>query len=202
MATSPTPVQQDARAALGRLLGDGRGKLDVGAAGLLSSLMGGRRLASGRNALILGGIGLLGKVAFEAWQRRGSQPDGQRPLVDLGHDPESERRAATLLHAMVAAAKADGHLDEEEESAIEAEMEDLPDGARSLMRRAMASSLTPEAVAARVEGRQEAHEVYAASALLSGREHPGEADHLDRLARALGLSPDEAREIEDTLHAV
>ena len=154
----------------------------------------------GRGALLVGGLGALGKVAYDAWARAGGAA-GSR-LADLGEDDEAERRATTLLHALVAAAKADGHVDEEEESAIAAEMEDLPEAARNLMRAALANTLSPEEIAARVDGGQEAREVYAASALLSGREHPGEADHLGRLARALGLSDDEARGIEDGLHAV
>jgi uncharacterized membrane protein YebE (DUF533 family) len=166
--------------------------------------MGGRRRALSRNALLLGGLGglgALGKVAFDAWSRSGAATR-EPTLADLGEDAEAERRATTLLHAMVAAAKADGHVDEEEESAIAAEMEDLPEAAQSLMRAAMAGTLAPEEIAARVGGGQEAREVYAASALLSGRDHPGEVAHLDRLARALGLTEAEAREIEAGLAAI
>jgi uncharacterized membrane protein YebE (DUF533 family) len=97
---------------------------------------------------------------------------------------------------MVAAAKADGHIDEEEHSAIEAEIEDLPPSIRGLLGEAIAAAPDPEGIAARVHGRQEAHEVYAASALLCGRDHPEEEDYLDRLARALGLSQDEVGRIE------
>ena len=49
------------------------------------------------------------------------------------------------------------------------------------------------AIAARVQPGHE-HEVYAASALLCGRDDPTEEDYLDQLARALGLSEDEAIE--------
>lgn len=172
------------------------------ALGVLLALVGGRRRGRlSRNALVAGGVAALGRVAYEAWSRSGAS-GGQTALADLGDEDEAERRATTLLHAMVAAAKADGHVDEEEASAIEAEMEDLPDAARRLIRTAMAMDHTPEAIGARVEGGQEAREVYAASALLSGRDHPGEVDHLDRLARALGLDEDEARAIEDSLHAM
>ena len=104
---------------------------------------------------------------------------------------------------MVAAAKADGHIDEEERSAIEAEMEGAPEAVRALMDEAMHAPADPESIAARVTGGQEKREVYAASALLCGRDHPMEVDYLDRLARALGLSEEEARRIEgDVLAAV
>lgn len=182
------------------------GLAGAGALGLLATLMGSRRRGAAGGAgrlVVLGGVAALGKVAYDAWSRTGAGGAGQAALAELGPESaEAERRAETLLHAMVAAAKADGHVDEEEASAIEAEMEDLPESARRLIRTAMSGSLTPEQVAARVGGGQEAREVYAASALLSGRDHPGEAEHLDRLARALGLSEEEARGIEDSLHAV
>lgn len=201
--TSPSSV----RSVLDHMLGDELAPSDApargGAApfGLLAALRGGRRRALSRNALLLGGLGALGKVAFDAWARSGAT-GGQPPLADIGEEAEAERRATTLLHAMVAAAKADGHLDEEEESAIAAEMEDLPEAARNLMRAALAGTPAPEEIAARVDGGQEAREVYAASALLSGRDHPGEVAHLDRLARALGLSEAEAREIEAGLATI
>lgn len=197
-----TTSPPSARSVLDRLLGGG--PRPAGAAGptsLAMALMGGRRRALSRNALLLGGLGALGKIAYDAWLRSGAAK-GQPPLAELGEDAEAERRATTLLHAMVAAAKADGHLDEEEESAIAAEMEDLPEAARNLMRSALTGTLAPEQIATRVEGGQEAREVYAASALLSGRDHPGEADHLDRLARALGLTEADAREIEAGLAAI
>lgn len=190
-------VDASARSLLARLLADGPSSPGRGRAVGLLGLLAGRRRVLARNAVLIGGLAVLGRLAVLALARDGAAA----PLADA-QDSEAERRATTLLHAMVAAAKADGHVDEEEESAIAAEMEDLPEAARNLMRQALASPLSPEEIAARVEGGQEAREVYAASALLSGREHPGEVDHLDRLARALGLSEAEARAIEDDLHHV
>ena len=69
------------------------------------------------------------------------------------------------------------------------------------MNEALHAPSDPETIAARVTGGQEKREVYAASALLCGRDHPMEVDYLDRLARALGLSDDEARRIEGDLLA-
>jgi uncharacterized membrane protein YebE (DUF533 family) len=159
------------------------------ALGLVALLLGRRRGPSpGRSALLLGGIGLLGKLAFDNWPRP-VPPDPALPL------DESEARAQVLLFAMVAAAKADGHIDEEEHSAIEAELEDLPDSVKGLLGEAIAAPADPAAIAARVLPGQE-REIYAASALLCGRDHPEEVDYLDRLARALHLSEAEAQRIE------
>ena len=166
------------------------------ALGLVAMLLGRRQASPGRSALLLGAIGMLGKLAFDGWTRAAPR-DPTLPLE------ESEARAQVLLFAMVAAAKADGHIDEEEHSAIEAEIEDLPLSIRGLLGEAIAAPSDPEGIAARVQGGQEAREVYAASALLCGRDHPQEMDYLDRLARALGLPEDEARRIEaDVLAAV
>lgn len=168
------------------------------ALGLAALLLGGRRRNTfSRNALLLGGVGALGKVAMDAWARGGGAHalPAERAIGQLG-DSDAEERARTILIAMVAAAKADGHLDEEERSAIEAEMEDAPEAVRALIDEALRSPAEPEAIAARVAGGQERREVYAASALLCGRDHPMEVDYLDRLARALGIAEDEARRIE------
>jgi uncharacterized membrane protein YebE (DUF533 family) len=176
------------------------GLAGAGAIGLAALLLGRRRGGLGRSALLLGGIGALARIAMEAWARTGAVPDPQAAALE---DDGAEVRARTLLFAMVAAAKADGHIDEEEHSAIEAELDDLPLSVRGLLGEAIAAPSDPEAVAARVGGGQEAREVYAASALLCGRDHPEEEDYLDRLARALGLTPEEARRIEaDVLAAV
>lgn len=168
------------------------------ALGVAAMLLGGRRRNTfSRNALLVGGLSALGKIAFDAWQNKGAQV---RALADLSED-EGEARARTLLFALVAAAKADGHIDDEEHSAIEAELEDAPEAVKALMGEAMARPADPEAIAAMVRDEAEGREVYAASALLCGRDHPDEQAYLDRLARALGLSDEEARRIEGGLHA-
>jgi uncharacterized membrane protein YebE (DUF533 family) len=171
------------------------------ALGLAALLWGGRqRRGAWGNALLLGGVAALAKVATDAWARTGAAPD---PAAAALLDDGAEARATTILLAMVAAAKADGHLDEEEESALEAELDDLPPGMRGLLAQALARTPAPEEIARRVEGGQEAREVYAASALLCGRDDPREVDFLDRFARALGIGAEEARAIEaDVLAAV
>lgn len=194
-----------------QILSEGRGRRGgtaLGGAGLLGLLLGRRRRGFGRNALLLAGASALGKVALDAWSRREAgrpQPTGLAASDrDWDHleGSEAEERAETLLLAMVAAAKADGHVDEEEESAIEAEMEDLPEAVRRSLGELLRRTPEPEEVAARARGEIERREVYAASALLCGRDDPREVAYLDRLARALGLSPEEARDVEDGLMAL
>ncbi len=168
------------------------------ALGLAAVLLGRRRNTFSRGALLVGGIGALAKVAMDAWARQGGSPD--RAAAEL-EDDSAETHARTILLAMVAAAKVDGHIDEEEHSAIEAELEDLPESVKGFLGEAIAAPADPEAIAARVQGGQEGREVYAASALMCGRDHPMEVDYLARLATALGISDEEARQIEGDLLA-
>ncbi|WP_176559538.1 tellurite resistance TerB family protein [Rubellimicrobium roseum] len=163
--------------------------------GVLPVLLGGRRRALSRSALLAGGVAALGKIALDAWAqaRRSVATD---PTIGAVEGDAAEARARTLLFAIVAAAKADGHIDEEEHSAIDAEIEDLPPAVKGLLGEAIAAAPDPEAVAARVHCGQEAREVYAASALICGRDHALEMAYLDRLARALDLPSEEARRIE------
>ncbi|WP_210529112.1 tellurite resistance TerB family protein [Rubellimicrobium arenae] len=170
------------------------------ALGLLGLLLGQRRRGSlPRNALLIGGIGALGKVAMDAWSAQGGASG--RSVTDLDEDA-AETHAKTLLFAMVSAAKADGHIDDEEQSAIHAELEDLPEAVKGFLGEAIAAPSNPEVVATRVRNGHEAREVYAASALMCGRDHPQEMDYLDRLARALGISEEEARRIEEDVIAI
>jgi uncharacterized membrane protein YebE (DUF533 family) len=165
-----------------------RGAMAGGAAmGVAALLLGGRARGFGRIALAAAGSVAVARLAAGA----ASGGDGS-----FG---EGEERSRALLFAMVAAAKADGHIDEEEESAIEAELEDLAPPVRATLAEAMRRPADPEAVARLARDRAEARDLYAASALLCGGDHPLEVEYLARLAAALGLSPAEARAIEEGL---
>jgi uncharacterized membrane protein YebE (DUF533 family) len=151
-------------------------------AGLLDALRQAPRGALARGALVALGAAALARLLLRA-----------RPAEEEG----DEGRAVLL--AMVAAAQADGRIDEEEMSAIEAELDGLPPSLRATYARALREPMAPEAVAALAHDAGERRDVYAASVLVTGRDHPLEAAHLDRLAAALGLSASEARAIEADL---
>lgn len=140
--------------------------------------------ALARGALLALGLAALARLALAARAKPPAEDDG-------------EGRAVLL--AMVAAAQADGRIDDEEMSAIEAELDGLPLALRAAYARALREPLAPEAVAALARDAQEGRDVYAASVLVTGRDHPLEAAHLDRLAAALGLSAGDARAIEADL---
>lgn len=163
----------------------------AGVMGLLLGSGGGRKLAA------IGGLGLLGKVAYDAYAASGDRPtDPQDQPIHLVTDDTAERRAVTLTHAIIAAAKADGHIDEAERKLIEAQMADLPDAVRGTLATALLAPADPVAVAARATSDQERREIYAASVMAVGKDHPDELVYMDKLARALGLPPEQVAAIE------
>jgi uncharacterized membrane protein YebE (DUF533 family) len=197
-------VRQGEDAAASRLgVGDDPGERDrmrktalaagaaAGVMGLLLGSGGGRKLAA------IGGLGLLGKVAYDAYSRSDDRPAGpQDQPIHLVTDETAERRAVTLTHAIIAAAKADGHIDEAERKLIETQMADLPDAVRGTLATALLAPADPVAVASRATSDQERREIYAASVMAVGKDHPDELVYMDKLARALGLPPEQVAAIE------
>ena len=185
------------------------------AGGLLGLLLGGgkmRKLASG--ALGYGGAAALGALAHRAYQNyvegRSVQsaptvtpddvpqvPATQLPAVELPSrkvGPNGRPFELVLIEAMIAAAKADGHVDANEQKRLFAEVERIGLDAESkayvfdLLSRPVdlgnlvGAALQPE----------QAGEVYLASRLAIDPDNPAEQAYLDALAARLGL-PGELR---------
>lgn len=185
---------------------DGQSGLAKGAiaGGLLGILMGGkgtRKLAG--SALKVGGAALVGGLAYKAWQ---DWQAGKAPVVDSGpaalpapagtaflpSDPLLANDLSTrLVRAMVAAAKADGHVTSMERQRITAQLQalGLGDEARMLIEDELAGPLDVGRVAALATSPEEAAEVYAASLLVVDPEAPAEKGYLAMLAARLGLDP-------------
>ncbi len=166
------------------------------AAGFMGLLLGS---GTGRKLAVVGGLGLLGKVAYDAYQKSDAGSAAALPQAAPIHqitDATAERRAVTLTHAIISAAKADGHIDEPERKAIEAQMAELPESVRGTLTSALLNPADPAAVAARATSDQERREIYAASVLAAGKDHPDELVYMDMLARALGLPADQVASIE------
>lgn len=180
-------------------------KLAVGAAagGLLAVLLGtkaGRSLGSGALKLgALAGIAGLAYKAYSDWQKgaapgtaTGAEPpalpvpsDGFRPAA-----PAAEQELArALLVAMIAAAKADGHVDDAERGKILGHMARLPldPGARAFVEAELAAPLDIDAVAAAGTTTEAASQIYAASLLAIDIDNPAETAYLAELAKKLQL---------------
>ncbi|MFA7430586.1 MAG: tellurite resistance TerB family protein [Rhodospirillaceae bacterium] len=182
----------------------GKGGLATGAlgGGLVGLLLGGksgRKLAG--SALNMGGLALVGGLAYKAyqdWQANKEpaqpsqqvalpQPEGTAFLPD--DSTAADDLSSRLVRAMVAAAKADGHVTEEERSRISAQLQALgmDADARDMIEQELATPLDINAVASLARTPEESAEVYAASLLAVDPEGSAEKGYLALLAARLKL---------------
>ncbi len=174
------------------------GAAATAALGLLLGTRSGRAVT--RTGVLAGGIGLLGKLAYDAWRKNAARGDESQgaPVGEL-EGPQADARGHALLAAMIAAAKADGHIDEAERAVIERQVEGMGRGARALMAAELDRPMDATAIAAMADSDQARREIYALSALICGGDHAMERAWLDSLARALGLDAGMIAEIEAQL---
>ncbi len=183
----------------GLLSGAGGGAL---AAGAMSLLKGKRSRGMGGKALTYGGLAALGVIAYKAYNNwQASQGvTGQREPQTIDRLPESEAElhSQAILRALVAAAKADGHVDERERELIEGEFNKLsPDQTlQSWLHAELNKPLDPAEVARAATTPEMAAEMYIASVMLVDQEHFMERAYLDELARQLKLEPGLKAELE------
>lgn len=188
----------------GFLSGAGGGALAGGLAALLLGSKTGRKI--GGEALKLGGMAAVGALAYKAyndWQA-GKQaapvteaPRAPFPMLPAPSgtpfNPSTEAGQQTLarhlLRAMIAAAKADGHVDAQEQARIFAEMDKLPLGAddKAFVMDELRAKLDVDAVAGAAATPEEAAEIYAASLLAIDVDNAAERGYLGMLAARLKL---------------
>jgi len=186
---------------LGSLLsGAGGGALAAGAMGLLLGSKRARKL--GGKALTYGGLAALGVIAYKAygnWQAQQAGAPRQEPqTLDRLPPAEAEQHSQAVLRALVAAAKADGHIDERERQLIDGELARLsPDGQlRQWLQAELNKPLDPVELARAASTPEMAAEMYVASVLMVDEEHFMERAYLDELARQLKLEPALKAELE------
>jgi len=182
------------------------GKYATGAAagGALALLLGskrGRKL--GGTALKLGSMAAIGALAWKIYQDHRAGQQAQPPADTAGVSqsmpsrsgfaalpaPQLELHSQAMLKAMIAAAKADGHMDDRERGLVEAELMRLD--ADPATRRWVADELhrpvDPAEVAAAATTPEMGAEVYLASVLVADATTTMERAYLDHLAKALKL---------------
>lgn len=160
------------------------------AAGALALLLSSR---SGRNLAKLGGLGALGMVAYKAYQKNGGEmPNWKEEIAGMIEGPKAEVRAESLLRAMVAAAKADGHLSDKELAMIKAHNA----SAIPALEDALKQEPIAKEIAALADTEQAEREIYAISCRVADGLNAKERDYLDSLAMALRLDPELAARIE------
>ncbi|MHC8407133.1 tellurite resistance TerB family protein [Pseudomonas sp. TMB3-21] len=185
---------------LGSLLGGGArsGTGAGGLGGMLGGVLGGgsatgrSRSGGGANYAALASLGMMAFKAYQAWQRNQATAPQETPrTVDLLSGPEVEQHSHAILRALIAAAKADGHIDDAEQQMISAEIRRHTDDpqlqqwldaevARPLDVADVARAATDPAMAA---------EMFLASVMLVGDQQDTERNYLDELAAALKIDP-------------
>lgn len=197
----------------------GRGGLATGAVtgglvGLLLGGKGGRKLAGG--ALKVGGAALVGGLAFKAYQdyKAGKAPVTSPPVAGAAPLPiedasgtgfmpsdadAQERLSQSLIAAMIGAAKADGHVTEEERQRIGTALSKLTieGDQRAFIEEELAKPLDVGAIASMATTEEHKVEIYAASLIAVDPEGSAEKGYLGMLAARLGLDP----KLVEHLHA-
>ncbi|UCJ18798.1 tellurite resistance TerB family protein [Pseudomonas sp. MM211] len=202
--------------ALGGLLGGssgGAGKGDNGGIGsMLKGAGGGAALAMllgnksarkiGGKVITYGGLAALGVIAYKAygnWQaKQAGAPQGEPQTLDRLPAPQVELHSQGILKALVAAAKADGHVDERERELIEGEFSKLASDSETQrwLQAELNKPLDPADVARSATTPEMAAEMYVASVLMVDEEHFMERAYLEELARQLKLDPALKAELE------
>ncbi|WP_110993644.1 tellurite resistance TerB family protein [Pseudomonas sichuanensis] len=183
---------------LGGLLGGGGSSAGGGLGGLLGGLLGGGgsagqgRSAGSPNYAALASLGMMAFQAYQSWQRsQAAAPQQALRTVDQLSGPEAEDHSHAILRALIAAAKADGRIDEQEEQLIYAEIKRQTSDPQlqQWLDEEVSRPLDAVQVAQSARDPAMAAEMYLASVMLVDDQQDAERAYLDELASALQLDP-------------
>ena len=113
--------------------------------------------------------------------------------------PTQEEQARIILKAMINAAKADGHMDEQEQANIVKHIGDVSADEIAFVKAEMAAPLDLQGVINSAKGIES--EVYLMSLMTINLDNQEEAHYLDQLAKGLGISQQAANEFHDKVGA-
>ena len=166
----------------------GKGALAGGALGLLLG-----KNKSTRKLATYGGLAAVGVIAYKAYgdykqQQAGTAVQVEPQTVDRLPPPQAELHSQAILKALIAAAKADGHIDARERQVIEGEFTRLNDAElQQWLHAELEKPLDPAEVARAATTPEMASEMYLASLLAADEQSFMERAYLDELARQLKL---------------
>ncbi|MGB1009040.1 MAG: tellurite resistance TerB family protein [Thiolinea sp.] len=190
------PAEGEQRDAM--LSGLGKGAAAAGVLALLLGTKTGRKVTG--TGLKIGSMAALGGIAWQMYNRWQQNQDdtAENRGTDTALPPPAEQTprldSETLLKAMVAAAKADGHVSEAELDFIRSKLADgdLGDNVNNLLLNELIKPLSATDIAALAgDDKAAAIELYLVSSLLINDANVAEEEYLNELQQALGL-PDEA----------
>lgn len=188
------------------------------AGGVIALLMGSKKARKmGGKALTYGGMAVVGGLAYKAWsdykanQQAGVQQGGAQGTLQQGspvsvpqlpappagsafdlasqRDAEGADMRLTLVRAMISAANADGHIDQNEHAQIQQQIQtmELAADEKAFLFDQLNAPSDPIAIARLSGGEEQSAEIYLASALALDVDTPEEQRYLERLADALHL---------------
>jgi uncharacterized membrane protein YebE (DUF533 family) len=195
---------QSVKGRLDQYSGSGGFARGAAAGGLLGLLLGGKGMRRAAGGLMgYGGAAVIGALALKAYQNYQQKkapgagtltPDS---LMGLSQDslPHAQPAAdggsfqLVIIRAMVAAAKADGHIDADEQQRLFTEVErlGLDAEAKATVFELLSQPADLNAITGAVATPEQAAEVYLASRLAMEPDHPAERAYLDALAVRLKL---------------
>ncbi len=184
-------------------------------AAVLLGTKSGRQLTG--NAAVLGGLAAIAGLGYQAYKNFQSgnapvtdptaqkQPELLPPPTDSGFAAEPEKIshdfALILVRAMIAASRADGHIDEVERRHImdKLSVSGLSADASAFLEGELANPVDIDAIVNAAKTEEERVEVYTASRLTIEPESRAERGYLDLLAGRLGLPDALVDHIEATV---
>ncbi len=142
---------------------------------------------------MLASLGMMAFQAYQTWQRQQAGAPQQAPrTVDQLVGPEAEDHSHAILLALIAAAKSDGRIDEQEQQMIRDELARHTDDPhlKQWLDDEVAKPLNASDVAQAADGEPGmAAEMYLASVMLVDDQQEAERNYLDELAAALHIDP-------------
>lgn len=170
------------------------------AGGIVALLLGNKKARKfAGKAAGYGGAAVVGGLAYRALQNwQGSSGNGQsqaqaandvKPVLAASPPAFSNNFEISIITAMIAAAKADGHIDSAEQERIFEAVErmQLSPDLKALVLDLLRQPIAVEDVVRGVYGLEQKAEIYVASCLAIDEDDPRERAYLDQLSRALNL---------------
>lgn len=168
--------------------------------GLVNLLMGSKKSKKlgkkvGKNALKVGGIALLGGLAYKVYNDYQSKQLDSLPQEEFNANDTIHQEL--IIKAMIAAAKADGHVDQAEMARIEEAIRqaDADQDLQQLVHRELNKPLDPRDVANLARSPQQASEIYLASLIVIDEQNFMEKAYLQELAKQLQLAPEVTQQL-------
>ena len=205
LAEAKLNIPDDSEKREAMLSGAGKGALAAGALAVLLGTGAGRKLTG--TTLKLGSLAAVGGIAYKAlknWQNKDSSrvANSGKTANELTGE-QRENRSRALLKAMIAAAKADGHIDEKEKDVIAQHAEKLGLNASiaGFIKDELANEVSAKEVAAEADSPEAAAEFYLVSRMILDLENDVEKKYIAELTKELDLAPELIAQLDEQIAA-